>query len=49
MIVATIQAGGCTCHVDDEAYKDKTPEEIQRIIHTYSAFVVECLRKKETA
>ena len=49
MIVATIQAGGCTCHVDDEAYKDKTPDEVQRIIRAYSAFIVECLRKKETA
>lgn len=47
MIVETIKAGGCTCHFDDETYKDKTPEEVQRIIHTYSAFIVECLRKKE--
>ena len=27
MIVETIVTNGCTCHVSDEAYKDKSQDE----------------------
>lgn len=49
MIVETIQKSGAICHFDDEAYADKSPEEVKKIIQTFSAFILECLQKKRTA
>ena len=49
LIVETHKHGACTCHYDDGAYKDKTEEEVQRIIENFSAFVFRCLQKKKTA
>lgn len=49
MIVETVQKAETICHFDDEAYMDKSPEEVQKIIQTFSAFILECLRKKKTA
>lgn len=51
MIVKTIVSNGCTCHIDDSAYRDKTPEEIERIIRNFSDLIVGKLReqKKKTA
>ncbi len=49
MIVETIQKAETICHFDDGAYADKSPEEVKRIIQTFSAFILECLQKKKTA
>lgn len=49
MIVETVKHGECTCHFDDSAYVDCTEEEIEKTIQIFSAFIAECLRKKETA
>ena len=39
MIVETIVTNGCTCHISDEAYKDKSQDEIQRIIRDFSDLI----------
>lgn len=49
MIVETVKDEGCTCHFDDSAYKDRTEEEIEKTVEMLSAFLKECLLKKETA
>lgn len=49
MIVATLNNGGCTCHVDDSAYKDKSPEDVEQIIQQFSEFMAACLLKRKTA
>lgn len=46
MIVETIVKNGCTCHIADDAYKDKSQEEIQRIIRNFSDLIVGCIREK---
>ena len=40
MIVETITNNGCTCHISDDAYRDKTPEEVSRIVRNFSDFIV---------
>ena len=47
MIVETIVSNGCTCHIDDSAYRDKTPEEIRRIIRNFSDLIVEKLQEQK--
>lgn len=47
VIVETVKHGECTCHFDDSAYVDRTEEEIEKTIQMFSAFLAECLRKKE--
>lgn len=47
MIVETVKHGECTCHFDDSAYVNRTEEEIEKTIQIFSAFLAECLRKKE--
>lgn len=49
MIVKTYKHGKCTCHIDDSAYADRTPEEVEKTIETFSALILKCLRKKKTA
>ena len=39
MIVETIVTNGCTCHISDEVYKDKSQDEIQRIIRDFSDLI----------
>lgn len=46
MIVETIVTNGCTCHISDEAYKDKSQDEIQRIIRDFSDLIVRCMEEK---
>ena len=46
MIVETIVKNGCTCHISDEAYKDKSQDEIQRIIRNFSDLIVGCMKEK---
>ena len=40
MIVETMNNNGCTCHISDDAYRDKTPEEVNRIVRSFSDFIV---------
>lgn len=49
MIVATLNNGGCICHVDDSSYKDKTPEEVEKILQQFSEFIATCLLRRKTA
>ncbi|MCU6685305.1 hypothetical protein OCV99_01845 [Dorea acetigenes] len=49
MIVETKKRGECTCHIDDSGYSGKNPEEVERIIQTFSEFILECLRKRNAA
>ena len=46
MIVETIVTNGCTCHISDEAYKDKSQDEIQRIIRDFSDLIARCMKEK---
>ena len=48
MIVETMTNNGCTCHISDDAYRDKTPEEVNR---NFSDFIVGRLKdlKEKTA
>ena len=46
MIVETIVTNGCTCRISDEAYKDKSQDEIQRIIRDFSDLIVRCMEEK---
>ncbi len=47
MIVETMKIGECTCRFDDSAYAGKTEEEVKKTIQYFSAFLAECMRKKE--
>lgn len=49
LIVETHKHGACTCHFDDSAYKDKTQEEVDRIVENFSAFIMKCAQKQKTA
>lgn len=49
MVVETIPIGKGVCHFDDAAYKDQTPEQIERILRNYSEFIARCLLKEKTA
>ena len=51
MIVETMNNNGCTCHISDDAYRDKTPEEVNRIVRSFSDFIVGILKdlKEKTA
>ena len=51
MIVETMNNNGCTCHISDDAYRDKTPEEVNRIVRSFSDFIVGRLKdlKEKTA
>lgn len=49
MIVETITNNGCTCYISDEAYKDRSSEEVNRIVRDLSDLMVQCLQKKKTA
>lgn len=51
MIVETMTNNGCTCHISDNAYRDKTPEEVNRIVRNFSDFIVGRLKdlKEKTA
>ena len=51
MIVETMTNNGCTRHISDDAYRDKTPEEVNRIIRNFSDFIVGRLKdlKEKTA
>ena len=40
MIVETMTNNGCTRHISDDAYRDKTPEEVNRIVRNFSDFIV---------
>lgn len=48
MIVEEKKFGECICRFDDSAYKDKTEEEVKKIITVFSTFIAECIQKKET-
>ena len=39
-IVQTYHYGGVTVHVDDDAYKNRTPEQIRQSIKELSAIVI---------
>lgn len=41
-----ITTNGCTCHISDEAYKDKSQDEIQRIIRDFSDLIARCMEEK---
>ncbi len=41
MIVETMKLGECICKIDDEAYAEKSEEEIKRIIDSFSHFILE--------
>ena len=49
MIVETQKHGECTCHFDDSAYIQKTQEEVDSVLCMFSAFILDCVRKKKTA
>lgn len=39
-IVETYQVGGVTVHVADDAYKDRTPAQVQESIKQFSAIAI---------
>jgi hypothetical protein len=49
-IVKTYQFGNSTVHIADNAYRDKTPEEIEKVLEDYHAAgwrIIESLEKSE--
>ncbi len=45
-VVETIQIGKCKIVIHDDAYKDKTPEEIQKCCDEASRYILDFYRRK---